>query len=91
MSGDALRETGTAASGVVQQTFSVGNITAPNGDPVLGIMMSITYPGGAAYVSKNGQRIPREKYSLVVPGATFPVKGNPSVPDLWTIDWPAVP
>jgi hypothetical protein len=91
MSGDALRESGTAATGVVQQTFSVGNITAPNGDPVLGLIMSITYRGSAPYISKNGQRIPRDKYALVVPGARFPLKGNPAVPDFWTIDWPAVP
>jgi hypothetical protein len=86
-SGDEVRATGTSGVGLIQQTFSVGSITAPNGDPVLGIIMNVSYPGHPAFLSKNGQRVPRDKLSLVVPGATFPVKGDPAKHDFVVIDW----
>ncbi|MEA9986542.1 MULTISPECIES: hypothetical protein [Subtercola] len=88
MSGASMLRTGQPGTAILQQTFSVGNITAPNGDPVLGVIMQITYPGLAPLIGKNGQRIPRARYEHVVAGAQFPIKGNPGNPDLFAIDWP---
>jgi hypothetical protein len=88
---DELLATGIDASGTVELTFGVGDLMAPTGDPILGIMMGITRPGHSLYFSKSGQPIPRDRYSLVVPGAMFPLKVDPSVPGLWAIDWADVP
>ena len=88
LSGDEIRAKGVAGTAQVEQTFSVGSITAPNGDPVLGVIMNVTYPGRPSFLSKNGQRIPRARFNSVVPGAVFPIKGDPSNPEIVVIDWP---
>ena len=78
---------GAAASGIVEATFSVDNITLPGADVLLGIAMRVTYADVPAYLSRNAQRVPRAKLSWIIPGATVPLRGDPASPDQWAIDW----
>ncbi len=82
-----LLASGVSGTAQIQETFSVGNMTAHNGDPVIGLIMQVTLDGRPPYVTKNGQRVPPDRVAALVPGAVLPVKGDPASPDRVVIDW----
>ncbi|GGF38964.1 hypothetical protein [Subtercola lobariae] len=88
---DQVCETGEPGSAVVHRVFKTWQaVLNLGGDPIRGVVMIVSWPGKPPFVSRNGQRVPRDKLKLLVPGATFPVKGDPNIPDLAVIDWSAI-
>jgi hypothetical protein len=91
VSNDEVLAAGTPGTATLLGTFPPPAPVVKEGRTGIGLMLSVAVDGRPPYQIQNLYAVPNDKVAKLVPGATLPVKVNPTMQNIVAVDWDAIP